>query len=1364
MSQETPDPMNQAYSTLETSRRQFLQAAGFASLAGFMTASSSQRAVAAPTTPNSPGAVSNVSTYIEDPAVFKENQEPPHVPTSVPFDSVSAAHDANTPFTELESRLDSSPNFQSLNGEWDFAWYEKPANVPDSYANTDWATTPVPSCWQMQDYDEFVYVNTPLTWTNIDEATNTTPPKVPTDYNPVGTYRRTVTVPADWDGRETFLHFEGVKQAFFVWIDDTYVGYNQGSMTAAEFDVTDHISSGSEHTLTVQVYRFSDGEALETQDMFRFSGIYRSVYLYSTPQVHLRDFFVRTDLADSENGTLHVDAELANYTGARQGTHTVRGHLFDAGGSNVATFEASESVTTEGATLSASTTISGPDTWSAEDPTLYTLVLEHVNGGSTTEAMFESVGFRELAIENDVVHVNGQPVNFRGVNKHEHHPDHGRYVPIETVKEDFDLMKQNNVNAIRCSHYPNDPSVYYLADEYGLYVQDEVNVETHWNTGLLGQTDTWDAQALERFRRMVQRDKNRPSIFTWSTGNEAGLHDVHPDMAEYVSGEDAGVDPTRFLYHQANNGGVAPYAPIDGPRYPSPGSMKARALGDGKPFVMGEYAHGMGNSGGLFHDFWQWAQPDHETITETVFPDESSAENDGKLVGDPQIVEEDNGAVALDGDDYVDVGADSSLDFTSPGFTLWVRVKGDDVEHANPYITRGDQQYALKIKPPDPTQGVEVPSIEFFIYDGETSEWVAFREPVPNDWTQGYHDVVGVCTDSKLELFIDGELIGETSHSVTQISPATYDYPVHIGHNAQKASRFAEASIGQTRVYARVLSDSEIRSAVDATTPPDSAVLWLDFDESSQNRILRTYDEYSRFQGGFVWDWVDQAVHRTKAVGGEPTEYRFYDGNPFCLNGVIFEDRAPQPQLEQLKKSHQPVGVTGEDLTNGEVRITNHFHFANVSTLNTEWTLRADDEVIQGGSLSPDVAPDESVVVTVPFDRPDLEPGAEYWLTLRFKTTEDAAWADAGHQLAFDQLKVPFDVPTPTPIRVDGLPTLSLSDGGGQFTVTGDGFGYVFSKDRGTLSSVIHDGTEVMTAGPLLDLFRAPIQNEIQGWGVAESNEWYDIGLNDLQHEVRSVDATQVEDSVVHIAVESFVSGNGSDAGFDTRYRYKIFGSGDLLLGVDVDPNQALVATIDHWLPRVGVAMDVPDTLDQFEWYGRGPHETYPDRKWGAEIDVHAGSVADQYVPYQPPSDNGNKTDTRWAALTNDDGVGLASFGYPTANVTLDQYKNLDEASHNYELEANEDSTTLHIDHAVTGVGGTPQQTLSQYRVTPETMTFLIGFRPFEAKRTGPPEHAKNGDKEKKRRGPPNHANDDVESPMKLSRRRLPQDWVNFQQ
>jgi beta-galactosidase len=1379
MNHEIPDSTNQANSTRQPNRRQFLQTAGFAGLAGLTTAATSQTAVAAPSSSSNPGAISNFSNHIEAPGVFKENQEPPHVHTAVPFDSVSAARDANTPFTELETRLGDSSNFQLLNGDWDFAWYEKPADVPDSYTDIDWDTTPVPSCWQTQGYDQFVYLNTPLTWTGIDEATNTDPPAVPDDYNPVGTYRRTLSIPDDWDGRETFLHFEGVKQAFFVWIDDTYIGYNQGSMTATEFDITDDIASGSEHTLTVQVYRFSDGEALETQDMFRFSGIYRSVYLYSTSQVHLRDFFVRTDLDENyEDATLQVDAELANYTETNQGQHTLRGHLFDTDGSKVTTFEASESVGSQGTTLSANTTVTDPEKWSAEDPTLYTLVLEHVADGSTDEAMFEPVGFRELAIENDKIHVNGQPVNFRGVNSHEHHPDHGRHVPVETVRKDFELMKSHNVNALRCSHYPRDPSVYYLADEYGLYVQDELNVETHWNTTLLGQTDKWDAQALERFQRMVQCDKNRPCIFTWSTGNEAGLHDVHYDMAEYVKGDvtgnndskGKGVDPTRFLYHQANNGGVAPYAPIDGPRYPTPDAMKAKALGDGDPFIMGEYAHAMGNSGGLFHDFWKWAQPDHRTVTETIFPDQSSADNDGKLVGDSKIIEEDNGAVVFENNGYVTIGKDPSLDFTEPGFTLWARVKDDDTQNDDPYIARGDQQYALKIIPGD-----TVPTLQFFIYD-RNNGWQTLNAPVPDDWTDGYHDVVGVATDSTLKLFVDGELIGEESHDAATLTPDDdYGYPVTVGYNAQKG-RHTEASISQVRVYDRALSNSEVATAASATSPPTSAVLWIDFGQISKNQVLRQYDEYGRFQGGFVWDWVNQAVHRTTQVDGEMTEYRSYDGNPFCLNGVISANRVPQPSLEQLKKSHQPVGVTAADLVNGEVRITNHLHFANLSTLDATWELQADDEVIEEGSLSPDIAPDESTVVSVPFNKPDLKTGVEYWLTLRFKTTQATKWADTGHQLAFDQLKVPFDVPEPSMVQIDELSELSVSDDGGEVTVAGDDFEYVFSRNQGTLSSGTYSGTEVVSAGPLLDFFRAPIQNEIQSWGAAESNEWYDIGLDNLQHEVRSLEATQADDAVAHVAVESFVSGQGSDAGFDTRYRYKIFGSGDILLGVDVEPTQALVEAISHWLPRVGVAMDVPNTLNQFEWYGRGPHETYPDRKWGAEIDVHTGSVADQFVPYQPPSDNGNKTDTRWATLTNDDGVGLASFGQPELNVNLNQYRNLAEADHVYELDEKDGVTTVHLDHAVTGVGGTPVQTLPQYQVDVEPMTFLIRLRPFEGKRAGPPEHANNDGKKRqgppdhanndgeKRRGPPDHANDDVASPMKLSKQQFPRDWVNFQQ
>ena len=1378
-------------STLQTDRRQFLQAAGLAGLVGLTTAASSQTAAAEPSSPASPGAVSNLSAYIEHPRMYAENQEPAHVPTAVPFDSVLAAQNANTHFDELETRLDNSPYYRLLNGKWDFAFFDAPSEVPRDYSQTSFDTIDVPLSWQFAGYDEYVYVNTPLTWEGLD-GVDANPPNVPQNYNPVGVYQHEFEVPTDWDGRETFLSFEGVKQAHFVWIDGQYVGYDQGSMTTAEYNVTEHVTAGESHEVTVQVYRFSDGEPLETQDMFRYAGIFRSVSLYSTPTVRLRDWFVRTELDDNyENATLTVDAEIANYTGSSQGNHTVRGHLFDSDGSKVTTLETSGSIGSSTSTaLSMTTNVTRPDTWTVEDPTLYTLVFEHEVNGLATETMFEQVGFREYSIADKQFQVNGQPVDIRGVNKHETDPDHGRYVPHDRVREDFELMKRHNINAFRCSHYPNDPSVYYLADEYGFYVQDEINVETHWNTNYLGETDRSDEQAVERFVRMIGRDKNRPCIFTWSTGNEAGQHDAHANMAEYATDEDQDedgdvlstypfepdVDPTRFLYHQDNAGGFgggfggdAPWADIFGPRYPSPTGMATATAANtqDKPIVMGEYAHAMGNSGGLFHDFWEYIQPDDETVTETVFEDESDAGNTGTVVGDSRIVDEDNGAIVFENGGYVDIGTDSSLDFTEPGFTLWARVKDEATDDDDPYIARGDNQYALKIIPGDP-----VPSLQFFIYDGG---YQVLNVSVPEGWTEGYHDVVGVCTDSTLKLFVDGELLGETRHNASTLAPADYSYPVTIGYNAQKG-RSADASISQVRAYDRALSNSEVAGAASDTSPPSSAILWMDFAQPKRNTKLERYEEYDQFQGGFVWDWVDQAVNRKRTTSDAQTiPYRFYDGNPFCLNGVIFEDRTPQPQLEQLKKSHQPVGVVGSDLVAGTVRITNHLDFANLSTLDATWELQADEEILQDGALSTDIAPGESTEVTVPFDDPALEPGVEYWLTLRFKTTEDTMWADAGHQLAFDQLQIPFEVPEPSTVEANDMSTLSVSEDSGQFSISGDGFRYVFSRDRGTLVSATYDGTEVVADGPRLDFFRAPIQNEIQGWGAAESDEWYSLGLDDLQHEVASVEFTQTGDSVIRVSVESSVSGSGSDAGYDTRYRYKVFGSGDVLLGIDIEPTQALVDGINHWLPRVGVAMDVPNGLNQFEWFGRGPHETYPDRKWGAEIDVYEGSVADQFVAYQPPSDNGNKTDTRWAALTNDDGVGLVSFGHSEMNVNLNRYQNLAEADHVYELKEKEGVTTVHLDHAVTGVGGTPVQPLQQYQVPPEPMTFLFGFRLFESKRIGPPEHANNdGEKRRgppehanngeKRQGPPDHANDDAESPMKLSRRRLPRNWVDFQQ
>lgn len=284
-------------------------------------------------------------------------------------------------------------------------------------------------------------------------------------------------------------------------------------------------------------------------------------------------------------------------------------------------------------------------------------------------------------------------------------------------------------------------------------------------------------------------------------------------------------------------------------------------------------------------------------------------------------------------------------------------------------------------------------------------------------------------------------------------------------------------------------------------------------------------------------------------------------------------------------------------------------------------------------------------------------------------------------------------------------------------TITGTDFEYTFDPKKGTLTSIRADGTELLSSGPLLNVWRTPISNEKVAWGAAESEEWRAIGLDRLEHDIEDVTVESVAEQVTRIEVRTFASAPGVEAGFETDYLYHILGTGDILLGVRVMANDTLQDAITHWLPRVGVQLELPDEFDQFAWYGHGPQETYPDRKTGTEVGVYESTVEEQYNPYIRPQAYGNKTDVRWTTLTNDE-VGLAAFGHPEMNVSVRHMspENLDRALFNYQIR-DYDGITLNVDHAITGVGGTPVQTLPEYRVLPDRpFEFVVGFRPLTGK------------------------------------------------
>jgi beta-galactosidase len=535
----------------------------------------------------------------ENPRVFRTGAEKPTA-TMMVFDSAKAARQA-------QSR-EASPYFHSLDGAWKFHWVPHPDQRPKdfhqpAFSVAEWKEIPVPDSVEVRGY------GTPL-YKNIGYYFKVDPPFVMGEPDPryttfiernaVSSYRRTFTVPNGWKDRTVYLHFDGFASALYVWLNGERLGYAEDGRQGAEFDVTSALKEG-ENTLAVQVYRLCDGSYMEDQDFWRLSGLTRPVYLWSVPQAHLRDFFVRT--ATSAAGdyagvwNLKVEAELS---AAAPGA-TLEAELYPHGflGGRVAKGQA----VPVGDTFQLNLPVKAPRLWSAEQPNLYTLVLTLKDArGKTLESIPQKVGFRQVEAKNSQILVNGQPVLFKGANRHEMDPDHGYAVPLSRMIQDITLMKRNNINAVRTCHYPNDPRWYDLCDEYGLYVMDEANVETH---GLSDSSrnpvidPSFRAAALDREIGMVERDKNHPSIIFWSLGNE---NNVDSDFFGQAYAWIKARDPGRMIQNQRNG----PRDTVD--------SMYARvreveAYGQRKdttiPLILCEYSHAMGNSSGNLADYWR---------------------------------------------------------------------------------------------------------------------------------------------------------------------------------------------------------------------------------------------------------------------------------------------------------------------------------------------------------------------------------------------------------------------------------------------------------------------------------------------------------------------------------------------------------------------------------------------------------------------------------------------------------------------------------------------------------------------------------------------------------------------------------------
>ncbi|MFL6332542.1 MAG: glycoside hydrolase family 2 TIM barrel-domain containing protein [Pyrinomonadaceae bacterium] len=548
----------------------------------------------------------------ENPRVFAIGREPMHA-TFAPYPDEAAARRGALAYTPGAPPAPASPFVQSLNGLWKFNWVKEPSARPVDFYKPEfdvsgWKEIRVPSNWEFQGYGTPIFLNIIYPFKRDAPKVTEEPPKDWTTYeerNPVGSYRRTFNVPASWAGRETFLVLRGVNSACYVWVNGQKVGYSEDSRLPAEFDVTKYVRPG-ENTVAVEVYRFSDGSYMEDQDFWRLSGIFRDVELVSRAPVHVRDFYARTTFdAQYRDATLNVNAKVRN-TGASAEKFTLQAMLFDARGTAFGAPFSSEGAAPAGGevSLDLSRAVANPSKWSAEEPNLYTLLITLKDGnGRVLEAVPWRLGFRTSEIKDGQILVNGRPAVIKGVNRHEHDPDLGQVTTREMMVKDILLMKQHNINAVRTSHYPNDERWYALCDEYGLYVQDEANIESHGyganDKQRISDSEDFTEAHVERVRRTFERDKNHASIFLFSLGNEAGWGRNFEAARAWVKTN----HPELILVYEP---GASVHSDAFNPMYTKPQNLVSywEQKGKGKPFYLVEYAHSLGNSTGNLQEYW----------------------------------------------------------------------------------------------------------------------------------------------------------------------------------------------------------------------------------------------------------------------------------------------------------------------------------------------------------------------------------------------------------------------------------------------------------------------------------------------------------------------------------------------------------------------------------------------------------------------------------------------------------------------------------------------------------------------------------------------------------------------------------------
>ncbi|MEG1643456.1 MAG: glycoside hydrolase family 2 TIM barrel-domain containing protein, partial [Bacteroidales bacterium] len=559
-----------------------------------------------------------IPDYWQDETIFAVNKEAGHA-TYIPYPAVAqmrADEYYKTPWTAPISDY-----YMTLNGTWKFNWVKQPSERPMDFYKPDfdvsgWSNLPVPSNWEMHGHGTPIYCNVPYPFDANPPYIGCTNPSY-TSYNepnPVGSYRRTFNLPTGWRDKQLFLHFDGVYSNAYVWINGKFVGYTQGANNDHEFDITSYAKTG-ENSISIQVFRWCDGSYFEGQDMFRLSGLYRDVYLFATPKTFVRDHYITTTFnnTDLTSATVKVKTWVNNRGSSVSDGTKIKVDLYNPDG----TFNSSLGEQTVNSLtanteriLSFSGNVNNPELWSAEMPNLYTVEISVTAAdGTEQEAFSTKYGLRKIEVKDGKIYINNSRIRFKGVNRHDTHPIYGRAVDNESMIRDIVLMKQNNINSVRTSHYPNSPRMYNMYDYYGLYIMGEADLECHGKTDLTA-VRSWAPSLVDRVQRMVFSCRNHPSVYLWSLGNEAGYGSDLQDCYDAAKAVD-----DRLVHYEGLNEDRWLYSDLESHMYPNLAYVSANAnRTSSRPILLCEYAHSMGNAIGNLQDYWDIIEDSYHMV------------------------------------------------------------------------------------------------------------------------------------------------------------------------------------------------------------------------------------------------------------------------------------------------------------------------------------------------------------------------------------------------------------------------------------------------------------------------------------------------------------------------------------------------------------------------------------------------------------------------------------------------------------------------------------------------------------------------------------------------------------------------------